>query len=210
MIALKEAIQIIEDVARSKHGVKPSFDSGTVMLALMRIDEEKTIGRPSLMKSLNLHEAQAKTLIKRLKESGLVTSDRVLGLSLTEKGKSVLESVKSVVTLSKECVEIATLGWTTAGAVISQGAKLLNKMSVSSLRDLGVSLGAQAVLLVVKEGGELVMPPKSLNEDETVRSIRIEIKKKFDLKDGDLLTLVTPCDKTLLSRIVLSYAKLLD
>jgi len=180
------------------------------MLALMRIDEEKTIGRPSLMKSLNLHEAQAKTLIKRLKESGLVTSDRVLGLSLTEKGKSVLESVKSVVTLSKECIEITTLGWTTAGAVISQGAKLLNKMSVSSLRDLGVSLGAQAVLLVVKEGGELVMPPRSLNEDETVRSIRIEIAKKFDLKDGDLLTLVTPCDKTLLSRIVLSYAKLLD
>jgi len=66
------------------------------------------------------------------------------------------------------------------------------------------------VLLVVKEGGELVMPPRSLNEDETVRSIRIEITKKFDLKDGDLLTLVTPCDKTLLSRIVLSYAKLLD
>jgi hypothetical protein len=54
------------------------------------------------------------------------------------------------------------------------------------------------------------MPPRSLNEDETVRSIRIEIAKKFDLKDGDLLTLVTPCDKTLLSRIVLSYAKLLD
>ncbi len=42
------------------------------MLALMRIDEEKTIGRPSLMKSLNLHEAQAKTLIKRLKESILI------------------------------------------------------------------------------------------------------------------------------------------
>jgi predicted transcriptional regulator len=209
MVALREAVEILETTARPKHGVRPSFSSAEVMLALMTIDEEGSVGRPSLMKALNLHEAQVKTLIKRLKELGLVSSHRLLGLSLTNRGKEVVSALKDVLSVKKDCVLVETLGWKVAAAVIRGGGSLLTKVKVSELRDLGVSEGAKGVLILVKEGGELVMPPKALNETEEVKAIRRELSQKFELGENDLLVLVEPCDKVIQARVLLSYVKLL-
>ena len=209
MVNLREAIEKLEELTRPKRGVKPSFDTAVLVLALLTLQEKGPMGRPYLMNALSIHEAQAKTLIKKLKGEELVVSDKLMGLRLSPKGEELVRAFRENVEILPDCYELKTISWTVTGAVLKARAKTVEKYGVPKLRDIAVSKGATGALLAVREGDEIVLPPKALNESEEVRELKRELKEKFgSLSQGDLLVLVTPCDKVILLRTVLDYLNL--
>ncbi|BCU68465.1 hypothetical protein HS7_19020 [Sulfolobales archaeon HS-7] len=73
-------LEVIETLIKERQGNRPRYEKGHVILALNVIRTKQPIGRITIMKEVGLSEASVKTLIKRMKEVGLVTVDKVGGV----------------------------------------------------------------------------------------------------------------------------------
>ncbi|EHP68419.1 hypothetical protein MetMK1DRAFT_00028520 [Metallosphaera yellowstonensis MK1] len=184
-------ISALEETTRPKQGNRPSYDEAHVVWALNLIGSEPPLGRLSLMKRLGLGEASVKTMLKRLRESGLIKVDRVGGAELTDKGKSIVEEWKRDVTISTSTIN--SLGWDGVKVVIRKGERLVTRLGVINLRDSIIRLGAEAVLIVVKTQTGVEIPPKT--EEFTIRSLLDEVKRDTEyVSPGDLIVYLIPKD----------------
>lgn len=90
-----DSIDILLNATEPKKGGLTAYTTYHILksLSLMR---ERPIGRPNLERNLGIGEASARTLLRRLRELGLVrkTSN---GHVLTEKGKKVIEKINNLI-----------------------------------------------------------------------------------------------------------------
>ncbi len=189
---------VIAEITSTKQGNSPKYDEGHVALTLITIKENQPIGRISLMKKVGLKEASMKTLIRRMKELGLVETDKVGGTVLTEKGESVLNEI-----LKRVIVKQATLksiGWESYGILLRGGGTLLRQRGVLELRDEVIKQGAERVLIAVFENGKIELPPKT--DDMAMGNLLQEISEAFrEAKEGDVSFFITPQDLRLALKI---------
>ncbi|WP_054845521.1 DUF4443 domain-containing protein [Sulfuracidifex tepidarius] len=167
-------------------------------LALITIKENQPIGRISLMKKVGLKEASMKTLIRRMKELGLVETDKIGGTVLTEKGESILDQILKRVAVKQ--VTLKSIGWDSYGILLRGGESLLRQHGVLELRDEVIKQGAERVLIAVFENGKIEIPPKT--DDMAMGNLLQEISEAFkEAKEGDMAIFITPQDLRLALKV---------
>ncbi len=147
----EDAIRILNNIAGCRRGVRPGFNKYHVYLALTLLSSGKPIGRKALSRALGMGEGSVRTLVRRLRELGLVRVDPVAGILITDLGTKVvnvlgnkLVIVGSVdLTFSDICGEcrISTL-------LLRDGIDVVKKVGVLRVRDLIVKKGGDGGLII--------------------------------------------------------------
>ncbi|ABP95859.1 MULTISPECIES: DUF4443 domain-containing protein [Metallosphaera] len=194
-------ISALQEATKPRQGNRPSYDEAYVMWALNLIHDEPPMGRLTLMKKLGLSEASVKTMLKRLREMGLITVDRIGGTELTEGGKKLVEGWRSMVRISE--VYINSLNWKAIQLVILGGKNLVEREGVIQLRDLIIRTGAEATLITIKENQGIEIPPKT--EDFSMKSLLQEVALlSSSLPVGSLIIYLIPQDIHLAYKVGIS------
>lgn len=153
--------QILEKVAGEKApGPSPTF-SVFHMLRAIELIAKKAIGRSKLAEELAVGEGAMRTMIKRLKDAGLITTSK-LGCTLTSKGLKLWNEYKTVfgrkVGVGKS--ELTLADYNFAILVKNHGHKVKSGMEQ---RDAAIMVGAMGATTIMFKGERLIIPSVSDN-----------------------------------------------
>ena len=192
---------VLVKATEARQGNKPKFDEGHVIMSIIYIDELQPIGRITLMKKMELHEASMKTLLKRLKELNIITTDPIGGNTLTEIGKRIASCIKNNSIIKTTFLK--SLHWNSTMIVIRKGSEILEIIPVLKLRDEIIRLGVEKVLICTYINGKIENPPKT--EEMSLKGLLEEIKENCsNCSENDMIIFITPNDIHL-AYLVLAY-----
>jgi hypothetical protein len=178
--------------AKIAPGQLPSFAEAHVIKALEDISSLGTVGRLKLSKDLDLGEGGVRTLVKHLKNEGLVEVSRS-GISLSAAGKRLLFFLR---TLLSEQVEIPCTPLTIGPfnvAVRVAGMKDSVKYGLEQ-RDAAITAGAKGATTLVFTKNGLAMPGAKEDVSESGSSI-IAALSKLNLTEGDVIIIGSADEK---------------
>jgi len=181
-------LKILETVARVAAKIAPgrfpSFAEAHVIEALEDISSLGTVGRLKLSKDLGLGEGEARTLVRHLKNEGLIEVSKS-GISLSAAGKKFLSSLRVVLS---EQVEMPFTPLTVGRfnvAVRVAGMKDSVKYGLEQ-RDSAIMAGAKGATTLVFTKNRLIMP--STEGDAPKRDFSIlAALSKLSLNEGDVI-----------------------
>jgi len=163
-------------------GPIPSFTMLHMLKMLELTAMKSPIGRSKLSKELKLGEGAIRTMIKRLRENGLITILKG-GCTLTNKGKEVWEAYSKIfpkkVKLEKN--ELTLSNCNIALLVKNLGDKVTGGMEQ---RDAAIIAGAKTATTLIMKDGKLIVPFVSHN-----------VAKDFPQAYKQIITLLAPEDK---------------
>ncbi|MEM0118071.1 MAG: DUF4443 domain-containing protein [Conexivisphaerales archaeon] len=151
---LKLWFEVLKQIAYAEaKGPSPSFDIADIILAMITIDNT-FIGRKRLALALGLGEGAIRTLISRLKESGLLET-LASGCRLTSRGLQLNKEISSDISFFDPPSIIPT-SLHLSGLV----AKKLGRQVGKGLeeRDAAVRAGADGAMILVVNEGRIIMP----------------------------------------------------
>ena len=153
--------QILEKVAGEKApGPSPTF-SLFHMLRAIDLIAKKAIGRSKLAKELGVGEGAMRTMIKRLKDAGLVTTSKS-GCTLTSKGLKLWNEYKTVfrrkVGIGRS--ELTLADYNFAILIKNRGHKVKSGMEQ---RDAAIMVGAMGATTIMFKRERLIIPSVSDN-----------------------------------------------
>lgn len=181
MNLLQTVSKVAEKIAQ---GRSPSFAEAHVIKALEEIDRKGNIGRLRLSKDLHLGEGEIRTLVKHLKNEGLINISKS-GISLSPNGRSLLSSLR---TLVSEATEIPSTPLTVGPlnvAVRVTGMKESVKYGLEQ-RDAAMMAGAKGATTLVFTQNTLTMPGTGEDVSKNDPSILASLSK-LTLKEGDVI-----------------------
>ena len=189
-------MKILETVARVAAkiapGRVPSFAEAHVIEALEDISSLGTVGRLKLSKDLDLGEGEARTLIRHLKNGGLIEVSKS-GISLSAAGKKFLSSLRAVLS---EQVEMPFTPLTVGRfnvAVRVAGMKDSVKYGLEQ-RDSAIMAGAKGATTLIFTKNRLTMP--STEGDAPKRDVSIlAALSKLSLNEGDVIIIGSADEK---------------
>lgn len=194
---IKDAIKTLDHAVRRKGGIKPEFGRYHVYLALELLVEGRPIGRKSLSKVLGIGEGSVRTLIRRLRELGLISVDPVAGVLITSLGVKLVEAVRSRLEIIgyADVDECSICGNCRIAAVLLRdGINDVRRTGVLRIRDLIVKKGSDGGLIVFYINSEFRLPNSKelyrLERSEPLDSLLRE--RNIVLKDGDCI-LISMC-----------------
>ena len=203
---------VAREAAGAKGRVKPNFSEYHVVKALLIIYEEEPVGRQVLSRRLGLGEASTRTLIRRLRELGIVTVDPVGGCVLTEKGRecvgSFLLRVRIIGDMSGSIKGRLRISECSYGVVVKGYSSAVGPGTVTKLRDLIVKHGADGALVLSVRNGKFYMPGPGggVGEDEIpeLRDVRGGIT---GVGEGDLILVsfggdLEECERALIGALL--------
>ena len=153
--------EILEKITREKApGPSPTF-SVFHMLRAIELIGKKAIGRSKLAKELGVGEGAMRTMIKRLKDAGLVTISK-LGCALTSKGLKLWNEYNTVLRRKVEIgkIELTLADYNFAILVKNRGHKVKSGMKQ---RDAAIMVGAKGATTIMFKGERLIIPSVSDN-----------------------------------------------
>jgi len=179
-------IQTIERITgKMAPGRAPSFTEAHVIKALETIGVEKGVGRIKLSKILGLGEGEARTLVKHLKNEGLVEVYRS-GIALSEFGEEMFLDLRSKIPEATEVPSSPLTVGTSNLAVLVRDVGHKVKYGVEQ-RDAAIKVGALGATTLVFSGSRLTVP--GLDEDvfRGVRQIRDMLVSELKPKENDVI-----------------------
>jgi len=180
--------ELLDDVTRERMGNRPRAEQWQILQVLLEVQREQPVGRMKLMEKVGMTEATVKTVVKRLREAGLVEVDRIGGMYLSKAGEELVNWWKSRFEVLE--VDLTTVNWRGNLLRVIGGEKILNKASAVELRDLGVRAGADAVMVAAFRRGQVELPPMIVDE---VKAVLKELRELCpQCKDGDLALVTIP------------------
>jgi predicted transcriptional regulator len=191
-------LQILSRVLSSDYkGPRAGFSQAHVLKAILVIGEQANIGRGKLAQTLNLGQGEVRTLIKRLKETGLVKI-KAHGCVLTKSGfKHFHALVKLLPWRSPVNCGLLGLGKQCFAVLVKHRSAKVNKGIEQ--RDAAIKSGAIGAFTVLFKKGRFVVPfgwedCEKSGASEPWISIRAAAKPK----DGDTV-IISGSDDLLLS-----------
>jgi DNA-binding MarR family transcriptional regulator len=183
---MKEA-EILRNICEARMGIKPSFWECHVFKTLTYLLETGVAGRPSIIKVLGIGEASMKTLLRRLKESGLVITRRPGGTSLTDSGRTVAEALKQRLQIITSLDPEGLCDDCTAAAVVIKGGEESVRAYGGSVkvRDLIIREGGLGALILFFRGKELMLPTSEGLVRFRGYRLRDEVLERSSLNEGD-------------------------
>ena len=171
--------EILEKITREKSpGPSPTF-SVFHMLRAIELIAKKAIGRSKLAKELGVGEGAMRTMIKRLKDAGLVTISK-LGCVLTSKGLKLWNEYNTVLRRKVEIgkIELTLADYNFAILVKNRGHKVKSGMEQ---RDAAIMVGAKGATTVMFKGKRLIIP-----------SVSDDVAKDFPKAANQMVRLLQP------------------
>ncbi|MCK5587469.1 MAG: DUF4443 domain-containing protein [Candidatus Lokiarchaeota archaeon] len=174
----------------------PSFGKAHILIILLYIASKEPIGRYKLSKELEISDSSIRTILKYLREIGLVKAIPKQGQVLSSEGRKLVKEIK------KELVEIRTdlnLKELTIGKfdVICQLRNATSKVKTGvKQRDAAIKVGAEGATTIIFEKNKLFIPPETIEDlRETNEEIYSMLTSHFNLQDGDVLIVGTASDR---------------
>lgn len=171
--------RLIESLASPKGpGPSTTFSVFHIFSALELI-AKKPIGRNKLAKKMKVGEGAVRTIISRLRDSGLIATSKE-GCILTEKGISVWQNFESVFPKRVEIKKTAltTSDYSYSFLVKNKGDKV--KSGIDQ-RDAAIMGGARRAIVIVFKSGRLI-----------IDSVSDSVKKDFPEAAGIILEKLNP------------------
>jgi predicted transcriptional regulator len=175
----------IESLASPK-GAGPSttFSMFHIFYAL-ELMTKKPIGRNKLAEKLNVGEGAIRTIISRLRGTGLIVTSKE-GCTLTDKGLSVWKNFEAVFPKRFEIGKTAltTSEYNYAFLVKNRGHSV--KSGIDQ-RDAAIMGGARRALVIVFKNGRLMIESVSNNIEKEFPEAATEILEKLEPQDNDAI-----------------------
>jgi len=191
-----EILKVVEKVAgKIAPGRSPLFTEAHVIKALEEISAQKGVGRLKLSKELQLGEGAARTLVKHLKNEGLIEISK-LGISLSERGRKLFSNLRTTIS---EQIDVPssplTLGVFSVGILVKGKANAV-KYGLEQ-RDAAVMAGAKGATTLIFSKSKLIMP--NVCEEDIFKgnvAIRNLLLSKLKPKEGDAIIIGSADEKT--------------
>jgi len=170
--------------AKIAPGRLPSFAEAHVVEALEDISGLGAVGRLRLSRDLDLGEGETRTLVRHLKNEGLIEVSRS-GISLSEAGRKLLSGLRAVLS---EQVAIPSTPLTVGRfnvAVRVAGMKNSVKYGLEQ-RDAAIKAGAKGATTLIFTKNGLVMPGTGEDMSKSGSSM-IAALSKLSLNEGDVI-----------------------
>jgi len=177
--------QLIESIAGGKApGPSTSFTIFHIIYAL-ELTAEKPIGRNKLASKMNVGEGAIRTIIRRLKDEGLIVSSKE-GCSITNKGLRVWEEFQTRFPKRIEFNRnvLANSEYNFVYLVRNRGDKVESGIEQ---RDAAIITGAKKVTVVVSKQGNLIIDSVSENLEEDYPAAAKLILKHFEPLENDVI-----------------------
>ena len=188
-----EALETVNRVAaKIAPGRLPSFAEAHVLKALEDISLHETVGRMKLSKDLHLGEGEGRTLVKHLKNEGLIDVSKS-GISLSAAGRRLLSDLRAVVS---EQIEIPSTPLTVGPfnvAVRVTGMKDFIKYGLEQ-RDAAIMAGARGATTLVFTKKRLTIAGTEEDVSKSDPSILARLSK-LSLNEGDVIIIGSADEK---------------
>jgi len=180
--------QSLEKLVREKApGPSPSFSVFHLLVALAII-AEKPVGRSKLAEELDVGEGVARTLVRRLRDAGLIATSKA-GCSLTGKGLRLWREYESTFKITEIRKSELTFGdYNFAILIKNRGQKVRSGMEQ---RDAAVMAGAKGATTMLFKKGRLVFPSTNRDVAEDFPKASDQISRLLRLKDNDAIIIAS-------------------
>ena len=179
-------LSTIERVTRKiAPGRAPSFTEAHVVKALEIIGGEEMVGRIRLSKELELGEGTTRTLVKHLKNEGIIEVSKY-GIMLSEYGKELFSNLRSKIS---EEIEVPNSPLTVGPfniAVLVRNAAHGVRRGVEQ-RDTAIKAGALGATTLIFSRNKLTMPSSEENVFKDISSIHDTLVSKLGPKENDVI-----------------------
>ena len=180
--------KFIENIVGQKApGPSTTFTVSHILFAL-ELMAEKPIGRNKLAKQLNVGEGAVRTIINRLKHSGLIETSKE-GCSLTNKGQNVWKTFEGYFPTRVEIgkTDLTKTEHNYAFLVKNSGHKV--KSGIEQ-RDAAIVAGAKRAVIIVSKNGHLFIESVSNNLEEEFPQAASQILKSIHPENNDVIIIV--------------------
>jgi hypothetical protein len=165
----------------------------------MMIGRLQPLGRYELCESLSVGEGSARTLLKRLSESKFITADGKQGQRLTDKGKSLFESVLGDVprSLFLDLPNLSIYSSSYANLVRNRLSVIKDGIRQRDEAIIQGGYGKAGATTIVQRDGALVMPPDDFNILLEYESEAILMMDALRPEDNDVIIVGSADDANL-------------
>ncbi|MEM2850597.1 MAG: DUF4443 domain-containing protein [Candidatus Bathyarchaeia archaeon] len=180
--------RVFEELSRERvPGPFPSFSTHHFAKAIEVIGNEGPVGRIRLSEVLRLGEGTTRTLIKRLKDIGLIKISK-LGIELSPSGRKILNELKSKIVQSANVSKNPlTVGTYNVGILIRDSAHKV-RYGVEQ-RDAAIKVGAKGATVLIFKDGRLSAPAVSSDVEKDWPEVARQILKIFRPAENDVIVI---------------------
>jgi len=190
-----KSLKTLEKVAsKLAPGRAPYFIEAHLVKALKIVDSEGPVGRVRLSKILGLGEGAVRTLVKHLKNEGLIKISRT-GVILTDSGKKLSSFLNSRISSETDVPQSSlTVGPFNIAVLVKNVADAI-KYGLEQ-RDAAIKVGASGATTLIFSHGGLVMP-RAEGEDifKNIPAIRDVLISKLKPREGDVVIIGSGNDR---------------
>ena len=189
-----ESLKVIEKVAEKlAPGRTPTFTQVHIIKALETISAEEAVGRIKLSKTLGLGEGATRTLVKHLRNEGIIEISRS-GIILSESGRKLLSVLQSKIGGKTEVPESSlTVGSFNVAVLIRDEADAVTHGLEQ--RDAAIKAGASGATTLVFSHNKLAMPGISEDVSQNIKSIYDMLISKLKPKENDVIIIGSAEDR---------------
>lgn len=182
-------IKTLKKVAKkTAYARSACFAEAHVIMALEKMDKNGSVGRLRLSRALQLGEGEARTLVKHLKNEGIIQVSQS-GISLSIVGRKLLSNLRTYI---GEEIEIPPTSLTVGSfnvAVRVTGASGSVKFGLEQ-RDAAILAGAKGATTLIFSKGKLIMPGTEEDVSKSDPAIRYALANLCP-KEGDIIIIGT-------------------
>ncbi len=179
-------LEIIDRVTRKiAPGPAPSFNEAHVVKALELIGDRRSVGRIRLSKELGLGEGTTRTLLKHMKNEGIIHSSRS-GIAFSETGKKLFSDLRNKLSKGVDVPSSPlTVGRFNIGILVRDSAKAVG--SGMEQRDIAIKSGASGATTLVFSSNKLFLPTGEENISESMPELHDKLVIEFKPKENDVI-----------------------
>jgi hypothetical protein len=186
---------ILKLVERRGQGPSPGFGREHVVLAFLILGASKSLGRQALASGISIGEGSMRTILKKLRQAGLVEVDPA-GIQLTRAGvrsyQGILKKMVPPVTLRGSTL---TVGRSQAGVDMRSSGDAIS--SGIQQRDAAVRAGAEGATSYVLRAGKFTVPGGSSDcEKDFPSGTWGVLREELDPHNGDAIIVCGAGDET--------------
>ncbi len=185
-LSILELLKVVERVvSKIAPGRAPSFNEAQVVKALEIIDSYGTVGRIRLSKLLGLGEGVIRTLVKHLKNEGMIEVSKH-GIVLSKFGRKLLSDLKSRIS---EGIKVPPSSLTVGPfniAVLVRNAAHRVRRGVEQ-RDTAIKAGALGATTLIFSRNKLTIPSSEEDVFKGISPIRNMLVSELTPKENDVI-----------------------
>jgi predicted transcriptional regulator len=190
-----EVLEVLDRVgSKIARGPAPAFNEAHTIKALEIIANAGIVGRISLSSNLKLGIGTTRTILKHLKNEGMITSSKH-GFLLSEQGKKVFANLRAQIS---KCTEVPNCALTVGPVVVAILVKNMAQKVGRGVeqRNTAIRAGASGATTLIFSGKKIVMPSRKQHSIKGLAEIQKLVVSNLNPIDNDVVILGSGENKT--------------